>query len=1170
MKSMKTGFLSRAWRPALARRSWQPAAGAFLATLLALPVHAGIVIPDDPLTSGVRVAPNILFLLDDSGSMGSVSMPSCHEDREYSGAGTGCEDQWLLDTPQDRSYLNNTIYYDPSVPYEPWLKADGNPMSGGQDVTQVFRSWFQANSSGGRRDLRDNPEGVFYVPNPGVTNSTDHTDFMRYWVRNNGGSAQVVRAQVLASSTFTQSVGADSYGTSRAFNVPAGTVRLEVRIHGDTNDNGGNADLYVRRGTNAPTTGNYTERDTGPGSIQVVSIDDPATGSWRARVYNDGWRSVGTNVMTIIAFGSDVEVATPTGREQEEELANIATWYSYYRTRFKAAKGGASKAFGPLGNRVRVGYRTINNSANFLDIQVGKGDGRFIDAEDGSHTNRSDWYDRLQNAVTEGSTPLRTSLHDAGRYFQRTDNRGPYGPETGRDQFTCRQNFTILTTDGYWNGGGPSLGNVDGGSGPSHTGPNGQSYTYSATAPFRDRWSDTLADVAMYYWKNDLRHDLTNNVPSSSDNPAFWQHMVTFGISIGLAGTRGWRSVDVVPADADWADPMDREDSDRIDDLLHAAVNGRGTFVAASNPDQFTAGLQQALAAINRRTSSYSNVAVNSVSLDTDTQVFTASYVAGEWTGALASRSLSSGTTSWTSTLPAWSSRRIFTHNGSTGATFPTSTQQAALARGGGPANYQVTGAANANYLKGDQSLEGGGLGQLRQRTGLLGDIVNSSPAYVKDTNSIYVGANDGMLHAFSASTGRELFAYVPNLLNFGYLSELSRGDYQHRFFVDGPIVVTPRTLTPGRNILVGSLGRGGKGLFGLDVSNPAGFGAGNVLWERGDTPGGHMGLVLGKPVLGKVPGGQNAVIIGNGPNSSSDRAVLIVLDLATGNVIREIDTGAGSAAAPNGLFKPVGVFGPDGRTIQTAYAGDMLGNVWKFNLQTGTAIRLFNTGGQPITGGVTTAINPLTRQRWVFFGTGRFLTTGDAAPPHATQAMYGFVDEDTTFTRTHLTRRTMAITTGSSNGYPVRGFEASAPLPGGSKGWYVELPGSGERIVQDAQVASGFLITASMIPSNDGCGADGSGYINALDAFTGTSAPGGSFFDLGGDGSTGDDTIGDRPIGSVDLGVGMPTLPSVIRERLVVGGTAGESGGGGKGFEDTDRGPLGWDRVSWREIRRD
>jgi type IV pilus assembly protein PilY1 len=637
-----------------------------------------------------------------------------------------------------------------------------------------------------------------------------------------------------------------------------------------------------------------------------------------------------------------------------------------------------------------------------------------------------------------------------------------------------------------------------------------------------------------------------------------------------------------VPASPSWADPTDTEDADRIDDLLHAAVNGRGAFVSAASPSEFTAGLTQALASIQQRTSSYSNVATNSTSLNTGAQVFSASYTSGIWTGSVTARAVTrtgvSNTVSWTSSIPAWGSRKIFTSTGTGGATFPTSGQESALARSGGPADYApITGAQNANYIKGDQSKEEskpGGL--LRNRSTLLGDIVGSSPAYVKDTGTLYVGANDGMMHAFDATNGQELFAYVPGIINFNHLSTLSRGDYTHKFFVDGPIVVSNRALTTGKNVLVGALGKGGKGLYALDVSSPASFGASNFKWERAETGTGataHMGLVQGTPILAAVRNGSptNAVVLGNGVNSANEKAVLIVLDLETGAVIRQIDTGAGSSSTPNGLSAPTGVYAADGKTLIYAYAGDMLGNVWKFDLTSSSpaswsAKKIFNATksvAQPITSALTLATDPVTRKLWVFFGTGRFMTTGDADDKTASaQSMYGFIDENqaSPYGRANLTARSVTVS-GTS-----RYFDDKAPLAASSKGWYVDLPGAGERIVQDAQIASTFLITASMIPEGDACDASGTGYINAIDAFTGTSG-GTSYFDLDGNGSTDDTAAGGKPLGSVNLGVGMPTRPILLPGQIVVGGTGD---GTAAGLGGSDSGGMQWGRVSWREVRKD
>lgn len=1106
---------ARAWR----HRSLAGMAG-FLATVIALPAAAGLEIPDDPLTTGARVAPNILFILDDSGSMAFDYMP----DNAPSGF-------------RRQSYASNTLYYNPYRTYEPWIGSDGNRLTGGTSFTAAYGSFNLV--GGGTIDL-------------GRSNSCRHYNYNTNATTDEFSSGGTQVCGGLDTTTFYVPKSAALAGSSSVGDY------YRFQIHSDG---------AVIRSEYGGRTGSWPDYNQG------LANRGCGTGG------GNNWRNCTR------------ELPAGTGRSEQQERANFATWFSYHRTRMKAAKAGASEAFSMLDGSVRVGFRTIH-SRNGFDIPVGDGnDGRFVDNQDDPRTpaneattSRSTWYARLRSPISFSGTPLLSALTGAGEYFRGSRASGPYGPESGANQLSCRQNFSILTTDGYWNNESVSIGNVDGTAGSTITGPNGQSYRYAPSAPFQDSYSNTLADVAMHYWKRDLRSDMDNNVPTSTANPAFWQHMVTFGISIGFTTSRGWSSVDDVPANPSWPDPVVSDTGGsasipaRIDDLLHAAVNGRGQFVAASDPTEFANGLAAALATIAERTSSASNVAANSVSLDTDSKVFNASYVSGLWTGALTAREVAVdgvGAVAWTSTIPAWDARRIFTSTGSAGATFPTAAQSTSLARGGGPANFEVTGANNANYIKGEQRLESNRDGTLRVRTGLLGDIINSSPAYVADTETIYVGANDGMLHAFDATNGRELFAFIPGIIDFSALASLSRGDYTHRYFVDGPVVVSNRNLTPGKNILVGTLGRGGKGMYALDVTSPSTFGTGSFKWELAETPGENMGLVLGKPVLSNVAGKANPVVVfGNGVNSENDQAVLVIVDAETGAVVREINTNAGSAEQPNGLSAATGVYGSDGKTLAYVYAGDMLGNVWKFDLTSSSssawsAQRLFTAADadgnrQPISGGLAVATHPVTNQRWIFFGTGRFLTNEDASVENQdVQSMYGFIDDDSVVGRGELTQRTVEVQSGTVNGFPVRGFQAKEALPEGSKGWYIDLPEDGERIVQDAQVVSTFLVTASMIPSGSACDADGSGYINALDAFTGTSA-GGSYFDLDGDGTTTDDVVGDVPVGSVNLGVGMPTLPNLLRRLLVAGG----SGGGGVGGANT-LAPR-WERASWREIRGD
>jgi type IV pilus assembly protein PilY1 len=622
------------------------------------------------------------------------------------------------------------------------------------------------------------------------------------------------------------------------------------------------------------------------------------------------------------------------------------------------------------------------------------------------------------------------------------------------------------------------------------------------------------------------------------------------------------------------------ENATRIDDLWHAAVNGHGNFVVASDPVSFAKALSDALNTIATRLASASNVSANSTSFQTDTRVYQASYLAGKWTGELAAYPASSAgvsaTPAWKAStlIPAWGGRKIYTWDGSAGVAFPTSAQVTALDQSGRVLS-PATGTENANYLRGDQSKELANGGQLRDRSTVLGDIANSSPVYLKDNDTLFVGANDGMLHAFNGTTGVEQFAYVPAGLNLTDLASLSDPYYTHKFFVDGPVVVSTQAQTPGVNYLVGALGRGGRGVFGLDVTTPSAFATTNVKWQFNSDA--DIGNVLGQPLIVKLNDGTSAVIISNGINSPNGDAVLLILNLATGAVVKRIDTGVGS---DNGLSEPRGWDNDGNGTVDYVYAGDLKGNLWKFDL-TGASSAVWGiaNGGlpmfvakdaannpQPITAGLALAKDTATGNRWVFFGTGSYLTTPDVTDA-STQTVYGLIDSGTTIAGRPLLQTRSIVVTGTVAGKPVRAFEANGTLTPGLQGWYVDLnnPASGERVVTRPIIRGGALIFASIKPSTTACDAAGSGFVNALDAFTGTSLPGG-FFDLDGDGVYGNETLTSGPntipIGSVDLGIGMPTLPIIIDNLLVVGGSRGEVGSvsvlPGTG---TNR------RVSWREI---
>ncbi|WP_417521983.1 pilus assembly protein, partial [Marinobacter sp.] len=682
---------------------------------------------------------------------------------------------------------------------------------------------------------------------------------------------------------------------------------------------------------------------------------------------------------------------------------NYANWFSYYSTRDLAAKSGITEAFFDLPENIRIGYGAINVNNNTID-GVSNTDTLVSGVRAYDATRREQFLTWLQNKNVSGGTPLRTALKDVGRYYSRSDNRGPWGERPGyndnTDHIECRQSFAILMSDGTWNGANPSVGNsdnTDGASIPNHT-PGGSGFAYSPQAPFSDNHSNTLADVAMEYWKTDLRTDLDNKVPVTSTDPAFWQHMTTFTIGLGVTGSVSEEDALAALASGgtiNWPNPSTA--SAKIDDLLHAAINGRGGYASAQNPADFTAKIQGFLGdVIARSETSASAAAVSSAVLRTESMGFFAGFRSDDWSGTLTGFNFSTGSEVWNAeevlanTLP--SARKLVTHTGSQGVELAftsagalsnlSTAQQNALNADPTLSNSQDNlGHKRLAWLHGDNNAhatfrsrevtESGGATALR----LMGDVINANPQLAGKTNygfsrlsgtegssysafrsttsyqnridALYVPANDGILHAFNSETGAELFGYIPSELllpagsnSHARISALMSPNYTHKYFMDG----TPRIqdayidkdgngTKEWRTILLGAMGAGGKTVFALDVTDPGSFSPANdVLWEFKHA---NLGSGVTDPHISRLENGKWVALFGNGYNGDSNKSSLFIVDLATGALIKELNTGAGSAANPNGLAAAGTASFPDADAItRYAYAGDLLGNLWRFNLK--------------------------------------------------------------------------------------------------------------------------------------------------------------------------------------------------------------------------------------------
>ncbi|VTU33999.1 Tfp pilus assembly protein, tip-associated adhesin PilY1 [Variovorax sp. SRS16] len=698
---------------------------------------------------------------------------------------------------------------------------------------------------------------------------------------------------------------------------------------------------------------------------------------------------------------------------------------------------------------------------------------------------------------------------------------------------------------------------------------------------------NTLADVAEYYYKNDLRNSALGNCTSTSSGSSqdvcadivrpvgtdlnTMQHMNTFTIGLGASGTlpydRNYLTqtvgafADLKSGAVNWPTPNPNGDATNIDDLWHAAVNGRGQYYSALNASLLADAINGVITTVQQVAGSASAASTSSLELvaGNNNQVYRASYTTGTWTGDLQAFTLNAADASIAAT-PSWSaqtildttpatSRKIY-FSGASGlqsftysnlsaaqqAYFDNFCSQAAVATQcatltTADKTLANTGANLINYLSGVRSYETAvatastGISTTssalyRARDHVLGDIINGAPVHVGKPpftygdagyadfvtaqslrkNVVYVAANDGMLHAFSADPsdgGTELWAYVPTAVmpNLYKLADASYAS-KHQYYVDGaPVMADIQVGTTWKTILVGGLNDGGSSYYALDITDPSNP---KALWEFTDA---NLGLSFGNPVVTKRADGTWVVAFASGYNNTSGdgQGHLYVLNANSGTKLLDISTGVGSSTDPSGLAKiNTWIDNPADNTGKRFYGGDLKGNLWRFDVDKLVApnqaamqlakFQINTTTPQPIT--TKPELAQVSGKPVVLVATGRYLGVSDitdmtqqsiyAIKDPLTATGWGDVRADTadfvqqTFTVDNTTTPPSASVTNLTVDWTTKA------------GWWVDLPHAGERVNTNLTLQFNTLAIATAIPNGDACASGGSSWRYYLDVTNG------------------------------------------------------------------------------------
>jgi type IV pilus assembly protein PilY1 len=1214
---------------------------------------AGLVSPSkEPLeTQGIQGArPNIMYILDNSKNMDKAYFNDematkickdsansfsrvCASDSTQPGVNLSsfpafdimgdANNNLVGDVPFMSSEINS-LFYNPEEEYMAPKKSSGVSI-GNENIEGAKRNGFYSASS--TINLKSGQKEVYFCTktNPTIDELKDPTKSVckRNGFTNQSGNPFLYHATTTyPNATYKHAVAAYT-DVNKPFYYKATSAEWCTDLAG------ANCDLASGIATNK--LGNYPYKPLVRWCLEesVATQATTPTGLYKTGANKNKALCVVTrsDVYKYPRYGFFQRVEVP-----ETSYQNYANWYSFYRTRFLSLKTASSLAFADLGSSRRIGFITTNPSGYL-------GANEFVPIGSFDSTQSAKFYYALFNSTVnaEEGSRLRQTLSKVGRYYagktdgintgmitdsikyETTDVLGTTMFTDGTTMVTdgstqstrpdpvtysCQENNAIVASASYWSDDGRSYqgqdleGNVIGGE------DNTASTYVSREGATLDGLGakGTLADVAMYYYKNDLRPDgsknLTtgeyvheNNVAVSIRDSNPQQHMVTYAISMGLNGfmkyvpdyeMSSFGDVQNIRVSApatelvcswtvgtcDWPAPT-ADTKSTIDDIWHAAVNGRGKFYNVENANSFKVGLLKSLSNLIVQTSSSAAAATSSPNItSTDNTLFYTTYRTSKWDGDISAKAIDP-TTGSLGTVSKWSARTELNKLASsntdsrkiyyvTNSSTPALTEFKADSMDANTLAYfekhcsngnlsqcvdrqyettqiaEMDGGVNlVNYLRGQTQNE------LRQQTNnyfrsrdfVLGDIVNSSPVFagasrynweatdatytdhktmtVTREKMLYAGANDGMIHAFNATTGVEQWAVIPNQM-LSKMHELANESYIHDFYVDGTITVMDAKVgTEWKTILIAGMGAGGTGYIAIDITNPISSkqgGGPKVMWEickSGCSKSySDLGYSYGNPIITQRAFDKKWVAyVTSGYDNDSGKGILYELDLADGSILRKLETSTKGLSADNqvGLAKINALFDNfDAENIATSiYAGDLNGAVWKWDLsdesQTvgtllGTANELTAAGGtktQPITTRIE--LGKVNDNVMLFFGTGKYLNFEDQQSKDI-NSVYGLKDNslENGNLRTALIEQKITVGTITSSS-TTKDVDLNS-----DKGWFFDLKSqAGERVNVDPILAIGTLNVISNVPAESVCTAGGNSWYYQVNYKNGGALPG-------------------------------------------------------------------------------